>query len=104
LSARRDFEDPADVEAWAEAAHRRRKPFALHASEARHEPLEAILALEPSFLAHCTQATKPELEAAASAEVGIAVCPRSNAFFRLPADPRPAAPDHRPGFTGRAEP
>jgi cytosine/adenosine deaminase-related metal-dependent hydrolase len=83
LSARRDFADPADVEALAEAAHARRKTFALHVSEARHEPIEPILALEPGFLVHCTQATKADLEAIADHEVAVAVCPRSNAHFGM---------------------
>lgn len=83
LSARRDFKDPDDVEAWTEAARRRRKVVALHASEARHEPLEPLLALEPDFLVHCTQATKAEAEALGGEGVPVAVCPRSNAFFGL---------------------
>lgn len=83
LSARRDFADPADLEAWAEAAHARRKTLALHASEARHEALEPLLALEPDFLVHCTQATKAEMEALAGEGVAVAVCPRSNAWFGL---------------------
>ncbi|HUR62710.1 MAG TPA: amidohydrolase family protein [Candidatus Thermoplasmatota archaeon] len=83
LSALRDFGDPADVEAWAEAAHRKRKTFALHASEAKREPLGAVLALEPDFLVHCTQATKRELQDIADAEVPIAICPRSNAYFGM---------------------
>ncbi|MFO1534185.1 MAG: amidohydrolase family protein [Thermoplasmatota archaeon] len=83
LSARRDFEDPDDVEAWTEAARRRRRTVALHASEAKHEPLEPLLALEPDFLVHCTQATKAEAEALAGDGVAVAVCPRSNAWFGL---------------------
>ncbi|MEA3204397.1 MAG: hypothetical protein QOI63_2079, partial [Thermoplasmata archaeon] len=83
LSARRDFEDAGDVEAWAEAAHRRRKTVALHASEARREELEPILALEPDFLVHCTQATRADLGRLADEDIPVAVCPRSNAHFGL---------------------
>jgi cytosine/adenosine deaminase-related metal-dependent hydrolase len=83
LSARRDFERPADVEAWAEACHKARKPFALHASEARREDMEAILALEPSFLVHCTQATHDDLEAVADLGIPIVVSPRSNAYYGI---------------------
>jgi cytosine/adenosine deaminase-related metal-dependent hydrolase len=83
LSALRDFEDAADVEAWAEACHRARKPFALHASEAKREDMDRILALAPSFLVHCTQATKADLESVADAGVPVVVCPRSNAHYDM---------------------
>jgi cytosine/adenosine deaminase-related metal-dependent hydrolase len=81
LSAMRDFADAGDVEAWAEACHRRRKPFALHVSEAKREDMHAVLALEPTFLVHATQATKADLEAVADADVPVVVCPRSNAYY-----------------------
>jgi cytosine/adenosine deaminase-related metal-dependent hydrolase len=81
LSAMRDFADRGDVEAWAEACHRRRKPFALHVSEAKREDMEAVLALEPTFLVHATQATKADLEAVADADVPVVICPRSNAYY-----------------------
>jgi cytosine/adenosine deaminase-related metal-dependent hydrolase len=83
LSARRDFDDPDDLESWVEAAHARRRTVALHASEARHEPIEPILTLEPDLLVHCAQATKADLEAMADQGVPVAVCPRSNAYFGL---------------------
>ena len=83
LSARRDFPRAGDVEAWAEACHRARKPFALHASEAVHEDVEAALAVEPSFLVHLTQATPRDLRAVADAGVPAVVCPRSNAWYGL---------------------
>ncbi|MEA3166070.1 MAG: hypothetical protein QOJ26_939 [Thermoplasmata archaeon] len=81
LSALRDFKDPSDAEAWAHACHRARKPFALHVSEAKREDMEAVLALEPTFLVHATQATKADLEAVADADVPVVVCPRSNAHY-----------------------
>lgn len=81
LSALRDFKDPADAEAWAEACHRARKPFALHVSEAKREDIDEVLALEPTFLVHGTQATKADLEAVADADVPVVVCPRSNAHY-----------------------
>jgi cytosine/adenosine deaminase-related metal-dependent hydrolase len=93
LSAMRDFADPGDVEAWAEACHRARKPFALHVSEAKREDMEAVLALEPTFLVHATQASKPDLEAVADADVPVVVCPRSNAYYghKTPLDRMAAA-------------
>jgi cytosine/adenosine deaminase-related metal-dependent hydrolase len=83
LSALRDFEDPADAEAWADACRKARKPFALHASEARREDMEAVLALEPSFLVHGTQATRADLAAVADAGVSVVICPRSNAHYGM---------------------
>lgn len=83
LSAMRDFARPADVEAWAEACHKARKPFALHVSEAKREDMEAVLALEPTFLVHATQATPDDLEAVADAGVPVVVCPRSNAYYGI---------------------
>lgn len=88
LSARRDFADSAHVEAWAEACHRARKPFALHVSEAVREGIEDVLALEPAFLVHAAQCTDMDLRAIADAEVPVVVCPRSNAYhgFKVPLD------------------
>jgi cytosine/adenosine deaminase-related metal-dependent hydrolase len=83
LSAMRDFPDPSHVEALADLCHKARKPFALHVSEARREDIEAILALEPTFLVHATQATKADLEAVADAGVTVVVCPRSNAHYGM---------------------
>lgn len=83
LSALRDFKDSADAEAWAEACRKARKPLALHASEAKREDIEAVLALEPAFLVHCTQATTPDLQAIADAGVAVVVCPRSNAHYGM---------------------
>jgi len=83
LSAMRDFENTRDVEAWSEAAHRARKPFALHASEGRRESMDAVLALAPSFVVHATQATPGDLRRLADDEVPVVVCPRSNAYYGL---------------------
>jgi cytosine/adenosine deaminase-related metal-dependent hydrolase len=83
LSARRDFPDPADADAWLEAAHRRRRLAALHVSEARHEELDPILALEPDWLVHGTQATRQDMARLAEEGVPVVVCPRSNAYAGL---------------------
>lgn len=83
LSAMRDFPKREDVEAWAEAAHKTGKPFALHASEAKREDMEDILSLEPTFLVHCTQATSDDLESVADDGVTVVVCPRSNAHYGM---------------------
>lgn len=83
LSAMRDFAKAADVEAWAEACHDAGKPFALHVSEAKREDIDAVLALEPSFLVHATQATPDDLRSIADADVPVIVCPRSNAYYGI---------------------
>jgi cytosine/adenosine deaminase-related metal-dependent hydrolase len=83
LSALRDFPAASHVEDLAEMCRKARKPLALHASEAKREDMEAILALEPAFLVHCTQATKADLEAVADAGVTVVVCPRSNAHYGM---------------------
>lgn len=83
LSALRDFERRGDAEAWADLCHKHRKPFALHASEAKHEDIHAVLALEPDFIVHCTQATKADLHAIADQGASIVVCPRSNAHYGM---------------------
>ncbi len=83
LSALRDFRRPEDVEAWAEATHKARKPFTLHASEAVREDWDGILALEPTFLVHGLAATPEEWEEAAQQKVPVVVAPRSNAWFGL---------------------
>lgn len=83
LSALRDFPRRQDAEAWAEAAHKAGKPFAMHASEAKREDIEDVLALEPEFLVHCTQATDDDLDAVADDGVTVVVCPRSNAHYGM---------------------
>lgn len=83
LSALRDFPRSEDAEAWAEAAHKAGKPFAMHASEAKREDMEAVLALEPDFLVHCTQATDDDLDAVGDEGVTVVVCPRSNAHYGM---------------------
>jgi cytosine/adenosine deaminase-related metal-dependent hydrolase len=83
LSARRDFVRPDDVERWADACHEARKPFALHASETRREDAEAIVALGPAFVVHCTKAAPEDFQVLADADLPVVVCPRSNAYFGM---------------------
>ncbi len=70
-------------EALAEAAHVRQKPVALHVSEARHESVEDVLALDPDLVVHACHSTAAELGRLAEADVPVAVCPTSNAYFGL---------------------
>lgn len=77
-----DLEDDV-LEQSARACRRHRKPFALHVSEQRREPLESILAYEPQLLVHMCQATSQDFRRLAREDVPVAICPSSNSFFRL---------------------
>lgn len=70
------------------AAHvnKKKKMFAIHASEAFREDINAILDLKPSLLIHMSSASRDDLEIVADAGVPVAVCPRSNAFFGIRPD------------------
>ncbi len=70
-----------DIEAWAEAAHDARKPFAVHVSEDKRDDLDAVLALEPTFVVHMVHATARDMDALADARLPVVLCPRSNAWF-----------------------
>jgi cytosine/adenosine deaminase-related metal-dependent hydrolase len=83
LSALRDFARPRHAREWADLCHEKRKPLALHASEAAREDAEEILTLEPAFLVHCTQASPRDLAAIAGDGVPVVVCPRSNAHYGM---------------------
>ncbi len=80
LSSARD-ETVETRRAVARACRTRRKPFALHASEAAREDPTAYLEPRPDLLVHLTEATRDDLAAVERAGVPVAVCPRSNALF-----------------------
>ncbi len=80
MSGMRDH-PPRVLEAWAEAAHAARKPFAIHVSEDKQDDIDAVLALEPAFVVHMVHATRGDLQAVADAGIPVVVCPRSNRFF-----------------------
>ncbi|MFQ5553618.1 MAG: amidohydrolase family protein, partial [Thermoplasmata archaeon] len=59
--------------------------FALHASEAFREDIDAILDLKPDFLVHMTAGRKSDWERCAQEDIPVAICPRSQVFFgRVP--------------------
>ncbi len=70
----------------AEHTRKRKKMFALHASEAVREDINAILDLKPSFLVHMSSASIDDIEIVADEGMPIVVCPRSNAFFGIRPD------------------
>ncbi len=63
--------------------HKRKKLFAIHASEAFREDIDAVLGLKPSFLVHMSSASNSDIELVADEGVPVVVCPRSNAFFSI---------------------
>ncbi len=65
----------------ARACRTRGKRYALHASEAVREPVEAYLDPRPDLLVHLTQASPEDLRAVADAHVPVVVCVRSNALW-----------------------
>lgn len=67
-------------------ARRKKKMFALHASEAAREDINKILDLKPTFLVHMSSAGRDDIEIVADKGIPVVVCPRSNAFFGIRPD------------------
>ena len=82
LSSITDWEY-SEIEKIAKHTKKRKKTFAIHASERIRENIELILDLKPNFLVHMVRATESDLIRAKDVDIPIAVCPRSNAFFGL---------------------
>lgn len=69
------------LEAVADDVRRARKIFAIHVSERVREDIDTVLSLDPAFVVHMCEATDDDMAKCAEAEVPIAVCPSSNAYF-----------------------
>ena len=82
LSSISDWE-PAEIEKISRHVRKKKKLFALHASEVVRENIDRILDLRPNLLIHMIAATKADLERVNDANIPIVVCPRSYAFFHL---------------------
>lgn len=82
LSSISDWE-PSEIEKIASHVRKRKKLFALHASEVDREDIDRVLDLHPSLLVHMIAATQADLERVNDAKIPIVVCPRSYLFFRL---------------------
>lgn len=76
----------SELEKIAKDARKKKKIFALHASERIREDIDLILDLKPSFLVHMIKASKSDLEIVKDNNIPVVVCPRSNNFFGLKAD------------------
>ena len=85
ISAIRDWSYD-DLLMLAGHVNRRKKIFALHASEGEREDISSILELDPDFLVHMSCATKDDLLACKDADIPIVVCPRSNKRFGIKLD------------------
>jgi cytosine/adenosine deaminase-related metal-dependent hydrolase len=82
ISSVSDWEYP-ELQKLASHSLRKKKLFALHASERIKEPVDLILDLKPTFLVHMVNATNNDLEVIADNNIPIVVCPRANAFYGL---------------------
>jgi cytosine/adenosine deaminase-related metal-dependent hydrolase len=82
LSSISDWE-PSEIEKIAKHVRKKKKLFALHASEVVREDIDRILDLHPNLLVHMITATKADLERVKDVNIPIVVCPRSYMFFRL---------------------
>jgi len=82
LSSISDWE-LSEIEKLASHVRRKKKLFALHASEVNREDIDRVLDLRPNLLVHMIAATKADLERVRDASIPIVICPRSYLFFRL---------------------
>lgn len=78
-----DYEELKKV---ADHVNKKKKIFAIHASEAFREDIDAVLDLKPSFLIHMSSASRDDIEIVADENIPLVVCPRSNAFFGIRPD------------------
>lgn len=76
----------SELEKVAKHAKKRKKIFAIHASERIREDIDLILDLKPDILVHMACATESDLVLVKENNIPVVVCPRSNAFFGLKAD------------------
>jgi len=75
----------AYCEGLADAARSKGRPMAIHASERVREDIDSILSLDPAMVVHMCAADRSDISKCAEAEVPIAVCPGSNAYFGIEA-------------------
>jgi cytosine/adenosine deaminase-related metal-dependent hydrolase len=82
LSSISDWE-PSEIEKLASHVRKKKKLFALHASEVEREDIDRVLDLKPNLLVHMIAATKADLEKVNNASIPIVICPRAYLFFHL---------------------
>jgi cytosine/adenosine deaminase-related metal-dependent hydrolase len=82
LSSISDWEH-SEIEKLAAHVKKKKKMFALHASEVEREDIDSVLDLKPDLLIHMIAATPSDLERVHDATLPIVLCPRAYQFFRL---------------------
>lgn len=75
--------DYSELQKIARDTNKRKKIFALHASERIREDIDDILDLKPNFLIHMLKATISDLKIVKDNNIPIVVCPRANSFYGL---------------------
>ena len=73
----------SELQKVARDVNRRKKIFALHASERLREDIDSILDLKPNFLVHMLKAKVSDLKIVKDNNIPIVICPRSNSFYGL---------------------
>ncbi|KYK27315.1 hypothetical protein AYK20_08320 [Thermoplasmatales archaeon SG8-52-1] len=75
--------DYSELKKIARDTEKRKKIFALHASERIREDIDDILDLKPNFLVHMLKATMSDLKIVKDNNIPIVICPRANSFYGL---------------------
>ncbi len=75
--------DYSEIIKIAKHTKKKRKKFAIHASERIRENIDLILDLKPDFLVHMIKANESDLIRVKENDIPIVVCPRANSFFGL---------------------
>lgn len=78
--------DRWEITKIAKHTKRRKKIFAIHASERIREDIEFILDLKPDFLVHMIKANESDFIRVKENNIPVVICPRSNKFFGLRVD------------------
>jgi cytosine/adenosine deaminase-related metal-dependent hydrolase len=73
--------DYSELQKISKHVKKKKKLFALHASERMRENIDDILDLKPDFLVHMVKATEADLELVKDNNIPIVLCPRSNNFY-----------------------
>ena len=82
LSAISDW-NYSELQKISKHVKKKKKLFAIHASERVRENIEDILDLKPDFLVHMIRATESDLQQVKDSEVPIVLCCRSNNFYGI---------------------
>lgn len=73
--------DYLELQKISKHVKKKKKLFAIHASERIRENIDDILDLKPNFLVHMIKATESDLERVKDNKIAIVLCCRSNDFY-----------------------